>query len=146
MRTLGDIDPRDIDEQRVVAYIARRRRDGIRGQTIRREMAALKRGLSWAHRRGYIRQPIAAWPVVKSDPVDARYAGKLISNDDMARLMAELPGHVRDWMTFAALTGLRKAELARARFDWCDQARLFWANHENEPARELVRKLFRCRS
>lgn len=45
-------------------YVAQRRQEKARGQSIRKEIQALKRGLTIARRRGSIKQIPADWPAV----------------------------------------------------------------------------------
>lgn len=106
-------------------YEAWRRRDDIRGQTIRREMQALRRGLKLAEIRFGVTQPID-WshaPVVRSDPPKVEQASKPWSAADISKIFDNLSPKavtmgVRDSMRFVQLTGLRIDELRRVLPSW----------------------------
>src|SRR6185436_6583707 len=73
-----DSDPAEIDFERVEKYVHARRANGQRGQSITREVQCLKRGLKIAKRRSWIDEFPVDWPRIKSDPPDARRAGKWV--------------------------------------------------------------------
>ena len=111
--TLADVDHRSLED-----YAATRRKEGARGQTIRRELGRLQ----WAFKRceleGVPVDPPRAWPKIESDPSDPRRTGKLVEPAVLRAYLAELPADLRDEWTVAALTGLRQGELARLTFEW----------------------------
>ena len=102
-------------------YVARRRQEGARGQTIRREVQALRRGLEAARKRGRLRQVLEDWPEVRSDPAHPGKRGKLIPPATLSRWLAELPQGARDQALFALLTGLRAEEVRRVRPEWVER-------------------------
>lgn len=99
-------------------YVRDRERQGIRGQSIRREISALKRACRIAVRKGWLSSFPSEWPRVKSDAPDARRRGKLRSADEIAAVAALCSPSARDLIHFAAMTGLRRHELARVRLEW----------------------------
>lgn len=85
IRLLGaKLNPALVDYDLVESYIRRRRDEGVRGQSVRKEVQALRRGLRIAARRGWLRT-VPELPVVRSSPRDARRAGKLIPADVLGR-------------------------------------------------------------
>lgn len=120
-RILGaDTDPRSITFDVVERYIATRRTEGAKGQTISREVSALRRGLKIARRRGWILHEPADWPKVKRDPRGARGTGRLHPPSILAAWLRELPQDARDEATLALLTGLRRTELHRLTAAWVE--------------------------
>lgn len=111
---------RDLDLDSLNRYVRERRKQGKRGQSIRREITALKRVCRRAASRGWIVAPPAEWPKVKKDPQDPARTGKLRPAHEIAAVLAQLPQDVADEYRFAALTGLRAAELARIEPEWME--------------------------
>lgn len=110
---------RDLSLDALNRYVRFRRKQGVRGQSIRREITALKRICRRAASRGWIIAP-AEWPRVKSDPPHPGRIGKLRSAEEIAAVLSALPRDVADEYRFAALTGLRSAELARIEPGWLE--------------------------
>lgn len=113
-----------VDELR--AYEGERRRRGVRGQTIRRELALLRRSLRRARRRGHVDRDWAFdldqdWPTIKTDPPDRNKSGKLWPIETIRRYLEELRAEARAEATFAVLTGLRWAELKRVTPDMIER-------------------------
>ena len=101
-----------------IEYIARRRRDGVRGQTIIREVQCLRRVTEIARRRKLRTAPPFAWPKVKRDQRDMSRSGKLRDGATILAFLDELDEEAARETLFAGLTGLRAAELKRACFEW----------------------------
>jgi integrase len=117
---LGDIDVGAVDYDLVLDYVGRRRKDGAKGQTIRRETQSLRRGLLMAERRGWIGTAPRFWPKIKSDPADDKQRGKLVATEVLQLVLGELSGDARDEALFVALTGLRHAEVKRVQAGWVE--------------------------
>jgi integrase len=100
--------------------VALRRQEGARGQTIRREIQALRRGLEAARKRGRLHRVLADWPEVRSDPAHEGKRGKLIPPGILSRWLGELEGDAQDQALVALLTGLRSQELRRLRWEWVE--------------------------
>ena len=104
-------------------YIAERSRGGIRGQTIRRELQALRRGVEL---KGI--EPPAPWPTARTHPAlrsqapDPKRRGKLWPLDSIKAFLNELDPDARDEAEFAMLTGLRAQELKRLQATWVEPA------------------------
>lgn len=102
------------------------RGEATRGQTIRREIQALRRGLMLAEKSRLIHRDPINWQhvePVKSDPPSATKAGKLWTADEIAAVLAKLSGKaakngVRDRLRLIQLTGLRIEELRRLSSTW----------------------------
>lgn len=103
-------------------YIAARRKEKVRGQTIVRELAALHRAMEIAKRRGWLRALPDEWPVVKRDAPDEKKRGKFHPIEIIRLVLADISPEARDACTFCLLTGLRSAELRRVRADWVEPA------------------------
>ena len=119
-RHFGEVDVQNIDYDAVLNYIGSRRQMGTRGQTIRKEVTTLKRGMKIALRRGLISQIPFEWPRIKSDPPKEEQRGKLHLPEMIARWLQELDKDARDEAIFVLLTGLRAAEVKRLKADWVE--------------------------
>lgn len=128
---------RDITELRVSdidLYEGARRAEGVRGQTIRREVQALVRGLRLAKRA----QPplIRVLPfdpddlrTITSDPPLPAQQAKEWAALEIAKVLDRLSkkavtAGIRDQMRLVQLTGLRLAELKRLRPSWVVRGKL----------------------
>jgi integrase len=112
-------DPGTLIYDEIEAYVSVRRRKD-RGQTVRREIQALKRGIEIAIRRQWLDRPPCTFPKVRSDPPDRKQAGKWHDPSVLQQWLAELEPVARDAITFALLTGVRARELARVTSDWIE--------------------------
>lgn len=110
-----------IDHERITGYVATRRASGVRGQTIRREVQALRRGLGIAKRRGLI-LTVPDAPRIRSDAPSPAARGRLHPPAVLAQWIAALPQDARDEVELALRTGLRAAELKRIRAEWVEPA------------------------
>lgn len=120
-RVLHGTDPASVSYETIERYVIVRREEGVKGQTIRREVQALRRGLTIAERRGWI-MAVPKAPTIKSSPKDERRRGKLHPPDVLRRWLDAMPEAARDHAMFAAMTGLRAAEIARVRAEWVSPA------------------------
>ena len=116
----ADASVRDVSLDTVKRHVARRRDEGIRGQSIRREVAALKRVCIVAADRGWLLRVPPMWPKVKSDPPHPTRRGKLRSPEKIREILDSMPEDVRDEYRFAAFTGLRAAEVGRVEAYWME--------------------------
>lgn len=110
-----------IDHQSLCDYVGTRRAGGVRGQTIRREVQALRRGLTIAKRRGILLAVLDA-PRIRSDAPLESARGMLHPPAILAQWIAALPQDARDEVSLALRTGLRAAELKRIRPSWVEPA------------------------
>lgn len=111
-----------VTKDAIVAYIQERRADGIRGQTIRKELGILKRALLGAQESGQAFRIPVRWPVVRSDAKHPTRAGRLIPEDRIRAFLEGLSGELRDQFAFALMTGMRAGELFRLRDRWVEPA------------------------
>ena len=120
-RVLGrDTSPAEVSDDDLDRYVATRRQEGTRGQTIRREIQALRRGYQLARRKGHrYREP--NWPEIRSDARDDRRRGHLRPIGDIRAVLSKLGPDARDRLTVALLTGLRDGELHRLRYEWVER-------------------------
>lgn len=93
-----------------------------RGQTIVRELAAIRRALLIAVRRGHLAMLPDPWPKVRRDPKDRRRAGKLWPPELLSQWLTGLHQDARDEVEFALRTGLRAAETKRVEAGWVEPA------------------------
>ena len=117
----ADSPPTVITHDSVIDYVAARRQAGALGQTISREVSALKRGCAIAHRKGAMPVVPQTWPRIRRDASSKR-KGRLHPPAVLLRWFAELPHDARDEAKLAALTGLRAAELKRLTTQWVEPA------------------------
>lgn len=127
LRHLGEA--RDVTKLTVTdvrEYMGVRRQDGCRGQTIRREVQALKRCLKIAKRDDYISRDPIEWDElgrIRSDKPDPRQSSKAWTNTEIAAVLGKLSKKAvtagwRDRLRLIQLTGLRLEELRRLRPSW----------------------------
>ena len=127
-RLLGaDTAPEAIDYPTAQGYVLCRRREGVKGQSIRKEIQALRRGLVIARQRGWLAEVPPDWPKISSDPPNPGQKGKLhppavlyqwleaLERDPRAR-GARLQAEV------VLLTGLRAEESRRLTWAWVEDA------------------------
>jgi integrase len=105
----------------------------IRGQTVRRELQALRRGLGLAEKSRLIHRDPINWrhvDTVQSDPPSVRRSGKLWTADEIEAVFSKLSkkaicNGVRDRLRLIQLTGLRLEELRRLEPSWVRDGALF---------------------
>lgn len=113
-------------------YEGRRRAEDVRGQTIRREVQAVVRGLRLAKRAGVIRvmpfDPDDLRAIASDPPLPAQQA-KEWAAIEIAKVLDRLSkkavtAGIRDQMRLVQLTGLRLTELKRLRASWVVRGKL----------------------
>ncbi len=117
----ADAHPESLDFDQIQNFVAARRERGNRGQSIRKDLQALKRGLDIARRRGWIRA-VPDFPKVRSDPPKETQKGQLHAPHLLRAWLDALPLEARDEAEFALLTGLRATEIKRASATWVERA------------------------
>lgn len=118
---MGDLPVGKVNDRQVMSYIMARRSASIRGQTIRRELQTLRRGLLIAKKYGEHVQDID-WPKIKSDPPLSKQRGKLWPPATIMQVLEKLPVDAKDELLLCLYTGLRATELRRLRYDWIEPA------------------------
>lgn len=103
----ASFDPTKLTTAMLDRYEAHRRKKGVRGQTIRKELQLLKRGLK---RRGLL---IPDFPSVRRDPPNEKLRGKYWAPEIISEFLSRLHKDARDEVEFALRTGLRFAEIKR---------------------------------
>lgn len=105
-----------IDVEDVAALIAEMRRDGLAPWTIKGTITPLSRIFAWAERRGYV----AANPVRKLERSERPSAGRremrLLTAEELGRLLDAANPRYRPLLATAAFTGLRLGELLGLRW------------------------------
>jgi integrase len=108
----GEVELNSINEDSLDALvIALRAR--YKGQSIRRHVAALMRGLAIAYRRRWRTEPLPIKPKIKSDPADERRQSKSHPQDIVLQVFERLPVEVADACRVVSVTGVRYATLRR---------------------------------
>lgn len=137
---------------KVREYEGSRRANGIRGQSIREEVACLRRAFAIAKRRKQIYEVPDEWPEIASDPPDPKRRGKLIAMQVFRRVLGHLPTNAAEDLVFDLFTGLRSAELARVRASWLREDVLVVPAESSKtrterqiPLGELAKRIFRRR-
>lgn len=112
LRTLGpDTAPSIITADILTGFVNDRRAQGVRGQSIRRDIAAIRRALIIALKWKWI-TVLPEFPKLQNDDKSAQ-AGKLIAPEIIKALFREVSKEARPAVEFAAHTGLRFAEICR---------------------------------
>lgn len=111
----------DVTEDDLRSYEGRRRQDGVRGQTISRELRYMKRIMHRAQRRGWIDE-IPEFPKVRRNPPDPKLSGKFWDPELVREFLSRLKEVARDECMFAAATGLRWKEIKRVEAGWVEPA------------------------
>jgi integrase len=121
LRTFGpDTPPSSITNGQLVNFINARRAEGIKGQSIRRDIAALRRALTLALKWKWI-AALPEFPKIQNDD-KGRKAGKLIAPDVIRAVLREVSPDARPAVEFAAHTGLRFAEICRVEAKFIEPA------------------------
>lgn len=126
-----DASPRVITHDSVVEFLAANRlvitvgadgkpvRNGYAGQSLRRCVHALKRGMKSAKRLGWVATVLDEWPEVASDPKKADQAGKLHPPEILANWIAAIADRKsRDVARLYYVAGLRRSEMQRLARNW----------------------------
>ena len=127
LRHLGearDVTTLTVTDVRV--YMGARREDGCRGQTIRREVQALKRCIKIAKRDGALARDPIEWDElgrIRSDKPNARQSSKAWTAREVQVILGKLSKRAvtagwRDRLRLIQFTGLRLEELRRLRPSW----------------------------
>jgi len=112
----------DVTHDRIAAYEIRRRAEGVRGQSIRRELWQLRWALRSAARKGWI-DSLPEFPAVDRDPPHPSRRGRLIPREIVQAILGALDAEARDRVVIAALTGLRATEMQRLTGGWLEGER-----------------------
>ena len=132
-----DTSVRDVTAEQIAAYEGVRRSKttrrrvakgkwvetpaGIRGQTIRRELGRLRRGMQTALARGWL-HALPAFPKIRKEPARAGRKGRVIPIAKALDAISRMPPEAGAEYTVALLTNLREAELHRLEASWIEAA------------------------
>lgn len=108
MRFFSDV--RAVTPDSLESYVKHRRAQGVRRQTISKELTCLKRGF----RLMRISAP-EFWPKLPKDKKDAKLASKRHDASTWQAWLRKLKGEAFDVALFALCTGLRRGELYRVK-------------------------------
>jgi integrase len=118
---IGDLPLRQVHQGTLAEFIQHRRTQGMRANTINRDLAVVRRILTlaarlWRDESGLTWLETA--PLLQLlDRDDARKPYPL-SWDEQARLFARLPEHIREMALFKVNTGTREQEVTCLRWHW----------------------------
>ena len=118
---IGNMNLRQVHQDSLAGFIASRKKEGLKSNTINRDLAVVRRVLIlaarlWRDDRG--RPWLDTPPLIRMlDWKDARKSYP-ISWSEQERLFAELPSHLREMALFKVNTGTREAEVCGLRWDW----------------------------
>ncbi|MGD9660205.1 MAG: tyrosine-type recombinase/integrase [Porticoccaceae bacterium] len=118
---IGDFTLQKVHQDTLGAFISSRKKEGLKSNTINRDLAVVRRVLMlaarlWRDDRG--RLWLETPPLIRLlDWKDARKPYP-ISWVEQERLFAELPKHLREMALFKVNTGTREAEVCGLRWDW----------------------------
>ena len=110
---LGKDDLADIDEEKITAYQADRVESGIKPRSVNDEVATLRQVLEFAQSRGVLRE----LPRVKPLPIDPEPDVDLPTEEEIVRIIGELPSPTNILVWFIAATGCRKGEAFNLTWD-----------------------------
>ncbi len=126
-RVLGtETDPATVSYDVLEDYLRTRRGEGAAGQSIRKDLQALRRGLQVARRKGAL-VDLPEFPEVASSPLRLNQRGKLHPLPVLLAWLEALEKDpradgARDQAELALLTGLRATELRRLSASWMEAA------------------------
>lgn len=118
IKKIGDVDPYSVTLTKLKEYVAQRFKEEAAGQTIRRELADIRRALLEAKQEGWIEVLPEPWPTLRNAPKNAAQSGKIHSDETIEKVLAEVPLDVREACLFVKYTALRFQELKRVRYSW----------------------------
>jgi integrase len=117
----SDTPPSAITGELLQRFVNERRRAGLRGQSIRKYTADIRRILVKAEKRGWISK-LPEFPSLPSDEKDSRRAGKLVPPQVVRAVLKEAAPDAAPAAEFCILTGLRLAEVCRVRWSFIQDA------------------------
>lgn len=121
VRLLGELDVNALTRDLVSEFIAARKKEKAHGNTIKKELVAIRRMLAHAKDRGIlVAEPRSLVPVYKH-----RYIPKdrWLTRREFDRLIAHLLPHRQLWVILAVLTGGRSSEIESIRWEQLDLKR-----------------------
>jgi len=109
----------DVTYDGIRDYEIARRAEGIRGQSIRRELWQLRHALASGVRKGWL-LTVPAFPPIATDPPHPRRQGRLVPRAILADVLSRLDVDARERFVVASLTGLRSEELVKLSASWLE--------------------------
>ena len=118
---IGDLPLRRVHQGTLESFIRHRRKQGMRANTINRDLAVVRRILTlaarlWRDDSGLTWLETA--PLLQLLDCDDARKPYPLSWDEQARLFARLPEHLREMALFKVNTGTREQEVVCLRWDW----------------------------
>ncbi len=118
---IGDLPLRQVHQGTLESFIQHRREQGMRANTINRDLAVVRRILTlavrlWRDESGLTWLESA--PLLQLLDCDDARKPYPLSWDEQARLFARLPEHLREMALFKVNTGTREQEVVCLRWNW----------------------------
>jgi len=118
---IGDLPLRRVHQGTLESFLRHRRKQGMRANTINRDLAVVRRILTlaarlWRDDSGLTWLETA--PLLQLLDCDDARKPYPLSWDEQARLFARLPEHLREMALFKVNTGTREQEVVCLRWDW----------------------------
>jgi integrase len=118
---IGDLPLRQVHQGTLDEFIQSRRKQGIKANTINRDLAVVRRILNLAARLWrdeYGLTWLETAPLLQMLDCDDARKPYPLSWEEQARLFERLPDHLREMVLFKVNTGLREQEVTCLRWDW----------------------------
>ena len=120
-RYIGGLELKQVHMGSLQSFIAQRRQDGVKMQTLNAGLGVVRRVLNlaaseWMDEQGMTW--LAAAPKIKLFPVNDARAPYPLNDEEQALLFRELPDHLTRMALFKVNTGLREQEVCRLRWDY----------------------------
>ena len=112
---LGEVPLPEIDGTTIAGLVVALSAEGVRPKRLANVLVPLRACLRWHHRMGAFGRDPTPWFDAPAAPADER---RILTIEQLERLIAALPASYRPLVTFAAYTGVRLGEL-RA-LTWAD--------------------------
>ena len=118
---IGDLPLRQVHQGMLESFIRHRRKQGMRANTINRDLAVVRRILTlaarlWRDESGLTWLETA--PLLQLLDCDDARKPYPLSWDEQSRLFARLPEHLREMALFKVNTGTREQEVVCLRWNW----------------------------
>jgi len=110
----GDIPVTDVTAEAVADYARHRLQEGVRPQTVNKELITIRRLLAFCEEVGAIKSV----PRIRPVRVVKQSAWHMLADEQVDAFLEALPPKLRPYFTVAAFTGMRRDELWHVR--WTD--------------------------
>lgn len=120
IKFFGNVRLKDIDVKTVNGFKQKRHREGAKNATINRDLALLKslinKAVKWESFRGL--NPVSMAGML---PENNEHVARPLSEEEIERLLGELPGETKPIFEFAVATGIRIGNVMRMQWSHIDR-------------------------